>query len=303
MRTDLNLLRLLLAIYEHGNVTAAAKHLGISQPAASASLARLRQSLNDPLFIRAGVNMEATPRAHAIIERTREVLEIIDTEILSSPTFDPSTSEHEFTLCLSAVGEVVFLPLLYERLKREAPHTRIKTISLAPDKLADALREGWVDTALGYFPDLTGPNIYQQRLFSHDLVCMVRAGHPLKGKRLTLEAFCEADHLQVRDGSRSQEMFEAFLTEQQVQRKIALQISHYMSVPAIIESSDLVVVLPRTVASLYANEAKVRSMEAPLELPTYDLKQYWHGRLHHSPVNVWLRHLVADLFIDSSSRS
>ncbi|QHF39375.1 hypothetical protein PspS34_14370 [Pseudomonas sp. S34] len=130
---------------------------------------------------------------------------------------------------------------------------------------------------------------------------MVRAGHPLKSKRLSLQAFCEAEHLQVRDGSRSQEMFEAYLTEQQVQRKIALQISHYMSVPAIIEHSDLVVVLPRTVASLYANEAKVRSTEAPLELPTYDLKQYWHGRLHHSAVNVWLRHVVADIFVSSSS--
>ncbi|MFG0393039.1 LysR family transcriptional regulator [Pseudomonas sp. zbq_4] len=299
MRTDLNLLRLLLAIYEHGNVTLAAKHLGISQPAASASLARLRQSLDDPLFIRSGANMEATPRAQAIIERTREVMEIIDTEILSSPTFDPSTSDHEFTLCLSAVGEVVFLPALFERVRREAPHTRIKTISLAPNQLADALREGTVDAALGYFPDLTGPNIYQQRLFSHDLVCMVRAGHPIKGGRLSLEAFCEADHLQVRDGSRSQEMFETYLSEQHVQRKIALQISHYMSVPSIIQSSDLVVVLPRTVARLYANEAKVRTLEAPLELPTYDLKQYWHGRLHHSPVNVWLRHLVADVFMSA----
>ena len=296
MRTDLNLLRILLAVYETGNVTAAAKRLGISQPAASAALSRLRDSLGDPLFIRSGSSMQATPRAQDIIEHTREVIEIIDRDILSSPTFDPATSDHQFTFCLSEVGEVVFLPALFERLRKEAPNTRVRTLSLAPDVLLEKLQEGKVDAVLGYFPDLTAPNIYQQRLFSHDLACLVRRAHPLVGKRMSLKAFCAAEHLQVSDGSRSQEMFEAHLAKAGIRRNIVLQTSHYMSVPSIIESSDLIVVLPRTVANLYTDKVDVRIVETPLEIPRYDLKQYWHARFHKAPRSLWLRSIISELF-------
>lgn len=296
MRTDLNLLRVLLAVYETGNVTAAAKRLGMSQPAASAALARLRQSLGDPLFIRSGNVMEATPRAQGIIEHTREVIEIIDRDILSGPTFDPSTSDQEFVFCLSEVGEIVFLPALFQRLRTEAPLSRIRTVSLGPDQLVESLHEGRVDSVLGYFPDLTTPNIYQQRLFSHDLVCLIRVGHPMAGERLSLEDFVCLEHLQVRDGSRRQEMFEAHLAIAGIQRNIVLQMSHYMSVPAIIERSDLVVVLPRTVANTYAHNPNVMMIEPPLDIPRYDLKQYWHARFHEAPRSVWLRRLIMSVF-------
>ncbi|MBU6958987.1 LysR family transcriptional regulator [Pseudomonas sp. CVAP len=296
MRTDLNLLRVLLAVYETGNVTAAAKRLGISQPATSAALARLRHSLGDPLFIRSGNLMEATPRAQGIIERTREVIEIIDRDILSGPTFDPATSEQEFVFCLSEVGEVVFLPALFQSLRSAAPHTRIRTVSLAPDELVENLHEGRVDAVLGYFPDLTTPNIYQQRLFSHDLVCLIRLDHPLAGERLSLEDFSRLEHLQVRDGSRRQEMFEAHLAKAGIHRNIVLQTSHYMSVPSIIERSDLIVVLPRTVANMYTHNLNVRMVEPPLDIPRYDLKQYWHARFHEAPRSVWLRRLIMSVF-------
>ena len=296
MRTDLNLLRVLLAVYETGNVTAAAKRLGMSQPATSAALARLRHSLSDPLFIRSGNLMEATPRAQGIIERTREVIEIIDRDILSGPTFDPATSEQEFVFCLSEVGEVVFLPALFQSLRIAAPNTRIRTVSLAPDELVENLHEGRVDAVLGYFPDLTTPNIYQQRLFSHDLVCLIRLDHPLAAEQLSLEDFTRLEHLQVRDGSRRQEMFEAHLAKAGIHRNIVLQTSHYMSVPSIIERSDLIVVLPRTVANMYTHNLNVRMVEPPVDIPRYDLKQYWHARFHEAPRSVWLRRLIMSVF-------
>ena len=122
MRTDLNLLRVLLAVHEEGNVTAAAKALGISQPAASAALGRLRRSLDDPLFVRSGSSMTATARALGIIEKTREVIGIIDRDILAAPIFDPRSSTTEFVICLSQIGELLFLPRLYEVMRREAPN-------------------------------------------------------------------------------------------------------------------------------------------------------------------------------------
>ncbi|MBW1250259.1 LysR family transcriptional regulator [Pseudomonas tolaasii] len=296
MRTDLNLLRVLLAIHDCGNVTAAAKRLGMSQPAASAALARLRHSLGDPLFVRSGIAMEPTARARSIVERTREVIATIDQEILPSPTFDPAQSRETFTFCLSEIGEVVFLPALFDRLRSAAPHAKIQCLSLAPKDLHDALREGRVDSALGYFPDLNAPNIYQQRLFSHDLACLIGRHHRITAPQLSLEEFCTLEHLQVRDGSRSQEMYERFLAEQGIERKIVLQMSHYMSMPAIIERSDLIAVMPRSVAHIHEKYSAVRVIEPPVEIPPYSLKHHWHARNQKDPRHVWLRKEVVGIF-------
>lgn len=296
MRTDLNLLRVLLAIHDCRNVTAAAKRLGMSQPAASAALARLRHSLGDPLFVRNGTTMEPTPRARSIVERTREVIATIDQEILPNPTFDPAHTRETFTFCTSEIGEMVFLPALFDRLRSAAPHARIHCVSLSPKDLLNGLREGRVDCALGYFPDLDAPNIYQQRLFSHDLVCLIGRHHHVTGPQLSLEEFCTLEHVQVRDGSRSQEMYESFLAEQGIERKIVLQISHYMSMPAIIERSDLIAVLPRSVAHIYEKHAAVRMIEPPVGIPAYSLKHHWHARNQKDPRHVWLRKVVVGIF-------
>lgn len=301
MRTDLNLLRVLLAIHDCGNVTAAAKRLGMSQPAASAALSRLRHSLGDPLFVRSGTAMEPTPRARSIVERTREVIATIDQEILPSPTFDPSESRDEVTFCLSEIGEVVFLPALFDRLRSKAPHVKIRCLSLGPKDLLEALREGKVDAALGYFPDLDAPNIYQQRLFSHDPVCLLRQDHRITDARISLQDFCELEHLQVRDGSRSQEMYDSFLAEQGIERKIVLQMSHYMSMAAIVERSDLIVVLPRPLANLYAQHSNVKIIEPPVVIPPYNLKHHWHAKYHKDPRHLWLRSLILEIFSDRTT--
>jgi DNA-binding transcriptional LysR family regulator len=298
MKTDLNLLRVLLAVHETGNVTAAARRLGMSQPAASAALARLRHSLDDALFVRSGQSMAATPRAQSIIERTREVIDIIDRDILSNPSFDPATNTEPFTFCLSEIGEIAFLPTLLAHFRTVAPLSRICSLSLSHKDVVEHLHEGKVDLVMGYFPDLDAPSIYQQRLFSHDLVCIIRNGHAIKDERLSLKQFCALDHLQVRDGGRNQEMYESFLAGAGVKRNIVLQMGHYMSTAAIIERSNLVAVLPRTVASLYAGHAQVRSVELPLEFPTYDIKQHWHARFHKDPRNQWIRQTIRMLFQD-----
>jgi len=298
MKTDLNLLRVLLAVHDAGNVTTAARRLGMSQPAASAALARLRHSLDDALFVRSGQSMAATPRALSIIERTREVIDIIDRDILSSPTFDPASSTEPFTFCLSEIGEIAFLPTLLAHFRAVAPHARICSLSLSHRDVIDHLHEGKVDLVMGYFPDLDAPSIYQQRLFSHDLVCLLRNGHAIKEARLTLEQFCALEHLQVRDGGRNQEMYESFLNEAGIKREVVLQMGHYMSTAAIIERSNLGAVLPRTVANLYAGHAQVRSVELPIEFPTYDIRQHWHARFHKDSRNQWIRQTIRMLFQD-----
>src|SRR5690606_2365748 len=126
LKTDLNLLRVLLAVHDAGNVTAAALRLKMSQPAVSAALARLRRSLDDPLFVRQGTRMEATSRVRAMIEKTREALEIIDRDVLSSPLFQPGSAVGELTFCLSEIGEVTFFPRIYLHMREVAPRLKLK---------------------------------------------------------------------------------------------------------------------------------------------------------------------------------
>lgn len=148
------------------------------------------------------------------------------------------------------------------RLRSATAHAKIHCLSLAPKDLQEALRECRVDSALGDFPDLDAPNIYQQCLFSHDLVCLISRHHRITGPHLSMEEFCTLEHLQVRYGSRSQEMYESFLAEQGIERKIVLQVSHYMSMSAIIERSDLIAVMPRSMVHIYEKHSVVR-MIAP----------------------------------------
>lgn len=300
MRLDLNLLRVLVAIHDSGSVTAAAKRLKMSQPAASSALARLRESLGDPLFVRQAEGMVPTPRAQALAGKAREVLESIDHGILRPPEFDPLSCQDEIVFCLSAIGEIVFLPALVRELRARAPAARIRSVSLAPAQLEEALRCGDVDLALGYFPDLLKAEFFQRRLFSHDLVCMVRAGHRIKGPRMTLAQFTAAEQAFVKDGNRTQEMFEAVLAQKGIKRNIALQTSHYLSIPVVIAESDLVVVLPRTVANVFAGSKQVRIVKPPMEIPRYDLKMYWHGRFAKDPKAQWLRNLVVEVFADGA---
>lgn len=300
MKLDLNLLRVLVAIHDSGSVTGAAKRLKMSQPAVSAALARLRDSLADPLFIRQADGMAPTPRADALTSIAKEVLDAIDQGILRAPAFDPVTSDDEFVFCLSAIGEIVFLPKLVRHIHERAPRARVRTVSLAPEQLEEALRCGEVDLALGYFPDLQGAEFFQRRLFSHDLVCMVRAGHKIKGPRMTLSQFTSTEQAFVKDGNRTQEMFEAVLAEKGIRRNIVLQTSHYLSIPIVIAESDLVVVLPRTVANVFADSTQVRIVQPPMEIPRYDLKVYWHRRFAHDSKAKWLRELAVEIFADGA---
>lgn len=296
MRLDLNLLRVLVAIHESHSVTGAARRLKLSQPATSAALSRLRESLNDPLFVRQAHGMEPTPRASALVGKAKEVLESIDAGILREEVFDPGTFDGELVFCLSAIGEIVFLPKLVRYIRERVTKARVRCVSLAPDQLEEALRSGEVDLALGYFPDLKKAEFFQRRLFSHDLVCMVRSNHRIKGPRMTLDEFVSTDQAFVKDGNRTQEMFEENLARRGIERNIVLYTSHYLSIPLIIAESDLLVVLPRTVANVFAGSTNVRIVQPPVEIPNYDLRVYWHRRFANDPKAKWLREMAVENF-------
>lgn len=300
-KVDLNLLPIALALYDEQNVSRAAKRLGMSQPAVSMALRRLRNVFNDQLFIRAPNGITPTPRAHALVEVARPLVAQLYEGLFTDDRFDPVVSTRPFTFALSDVGEMVFLPKLLERLRSHAPNASIQSVSMPPDELAEGLESGDVDLAIGYFPDLRRQSFFQQRLFSHHFACLLRAGHPLRQRRLSLDAFLAAEHAVVRAGGRSQEIFERFLERKRLRRRIVLLTPHFLSLPMIIARSDLITTVPHALALYFARLSKELAIaQPPFAIAGFDLKQHWHRKYHHDARSRWLRHEVAGLFNDEN---
>ena len=300
-KVDLNLLSIALALYDELNVSRAAQALGMSQPAVSMALGKMRATFNDPLFVRAPRGITPTPRAHALIAVARPLVSQLRQGLLAEETFNPGVSTRPFTFALSDVGEMVFLPKLLERLRAQAPRAAIRSVSMPPHQIAEGLEKGDIDLTIGYFPDLTRQSFFQQRLFTHHFACLMRAGHPLRAKRLTLETFLATEHAVVRAGGRSQEIFERFLERKKISRKIVLLTPHFLSLPMIIARSDLVTTVPHALALYFSRlSPDLVIARPPFDIAGFDLKQHWHRKYHNDSRNQWLRKQVAQLFNDES---
>lgn len=296
---DLNLLRVLVALGEKRSVSGAALKLQRSQPAVSASLARLREFFNDPLFVRTGNSMEPTPRAIGLIDSARMLLGRVGTDIVSVPEFDPTTSQQVVRIALSDVGEVVFLPKLLRELRRRAPAVAVRSVSLPAADVATGLETGEIDLALGYFPDLKKHNFFQQSLFADGFKSLLRADHPLTSRKLSLKQFIEVEHAVVHAESRTEEVIERYLARKKIRRRIVLTTPHFASAPIIVAQSDLIVTVPEPLARYFCSiSAHVRVVELPFDAPRIELKQFWHRKFHHDQRNRWLRGLVCGSFQD-----
>jgi DNA-binding transcriptional LysR family regulator len=300
-KPDLNLLPIAFVLYDELSVSRAAQVLGMSQPAVSMALRKMRTIFNDPLFIRTPTGVTPTPRAHALVRATRPLVERLQEDLLAEEPFDPALSTRAISIALSDVGEMVFLPKLLERFRARAPRCAIRSVSMPPAQLAHGFEKGEIDLAVGYFPDLTKHNFLQRRLFTHHFACLMRAGHPLRAKRLTLKDFLAMEHAVVHAEGRTQEIFERFLERKRIRRKVMLHTPHFLSIPIVVARSDLVATVPHALATYFARLSPDLAVAMPpLDIAGFDLKQHWHRKFHNDPRNKWLREQVAQLFNDEN---
>jgi DNA-binding transcriptional LysR family regulator len=300
-KLDLNLLPIAFALYDELSVSRAAQKLGMSQPAVSRALHKLRTIFNDALFIRAPTGVTPTPRAHALVRATRPLVERLREDLLTEERFNPALSTRTVSIALSDVGEMVFLPKLLERLRARAPQCTIRSVSMPPGQLVHGFEKGEIDLAVGYFPDLTKHNFLQQRLFTHHFACLMRAGHPRRAKRLSLEDFLAMEHAVVHAEGRSQEIFERFLERKRIRRKVVLLTPHFLSIPIIIAGSDLVATVPHALAIYFTRMSRDLAFAMPpFDVAGFDVKQHWHRKFHNDPRTRWLREQVANLFNDEN---
>jgi DNA-binding transcriptional LysR family regulator len=301
-KLDLNLLYVLVTLADHRNVSSAAAKLGKSQPSVSAALAKLRAFFNDPLFVRAGNSMQPTPRATELVKSAREVLERVGADIVTNASFDPATSTRTLTLALSDVGEIVFLPTTLKELRRCAPNTLLRSVSIPAAEVPHELETGTIDLALGYFPDLQKTNFFQQTLFTDTFASLIRADHPIAARKLSIKQFLQLDHAVVRAESRTEEVIEGFLKSKKLARRVVLETPHFASAPIVVAQSDLIVTIPLPLARYFCSvSAALRIVELPFVPPSIPLKQFWHRKFHHDAPNRWLRTLIYDLFQDRRS--
>ena len=291
---DLNLLVAFDAMIEHRSVTRAGEAIGLSQPAMSAAVSRLRITLADPLFVRTGTQMLPTPRAAEIATSVRDVLQTINRSVLAPSTFDPSATDRHFTLVMPDIGETSLLPRILGPLSATAPGARLSTISRPPQVTADVLEAGTADLAIGYYPDLERTGFESEHLFDNPYVCIVRTEHPTIGDTLDFDSYLAAAHAVARPGDR-EHLVDQVLRTRDIHRRVAVELSHFTSLLPVIEQSDLIATVPRDLADLCTKYANIRSLPMPITVPSLSIRQYWHRRVDRDPASVWLRRLIANV--------
>lgn len=291
---DLNLLRVFDAILRRRSVTVAGEEVGLTQPAMSNALARLRKLFGDPLFVRTRRGMDPTPYATSIAEPVRHALGLIAATLASPAAFDPASTERVFRLHMSDIGEMVFLPRLLERIHHGAPGVRIETHSTPQEEIEEALGAGELDLAVGFLPGLHG-RLKNARLFRDAYVCMLRADHPRIGDRLSRKRFLDASHALVSSIGAGHRVVEETLLAHGLNRRIALRVPHFMVVPMILERTDLVVTVPSRVARVFEQMGRFKTLAPPVEIPPSDVRIHWHERFDADPGNRWLRGMLLAL--------
>ena len=292
---DLNLLVVFDAIYKDRNITVAARRVGLSQPAMSSALARLRKSFGDPLFTRTSNGMQPTPHAQLLATPIQRACELVVGALEIDSAFDPSTATRMYRFYMTDLGEAIYLPKILVALAQRAPSLKIKVLPIPEQGEQEVMAAGDVDLAIGFFPDLQA-GFFQQRLYSDQFVCLLRADHPNASTRLTIEQFTNMRHAVISAAGTGHEAAIASAVAKH-RLRISLTLPHFMALPLLLSQTDYVVIVPRRLALALAGYDNLRIIESPIKIPSFEIKQLWHERYHHDPANQWMRALVSELFL------
>jgi DNA-binding transcriptional LysR family regulator len=296
---DLNLLVVFHQLMVEGRVSKVADNLGLTQPAVSNSLAKMRRLFGDDLFVRTPAGMVPTPFAEQLGEPIGYALSMIHGGLNQQSRFDPASAKLAVTIGMTDIGEIVFLPRLVERLSREAPGVALNTVRNSAVNLRDDMEAGRVDLAIGLLPQLKA-GFFQRRLFRQRYVCLFRRGHRLDRKKLTLADFRAAEHLVVIAAGTGHGKVDELLQRAGVQRTVRLSVPHFVSVGHILQSTDLVATVPERLAERLAAPVGLAWLAQPVRLPEVSINAFWHAKMHRSPANQWLRGVVFELFGDGA---
>ncbi len=304
---DLNLLVVFQHLYNARRVSRVAEALGVTQPAVSNSLARLRKLFNDELFIRTSRGMLPTPMATELAEPVAAALDALHGVFNRQLAFDPATSQRAFQIAMTDIGEVHFLPKLMHALGERAPGITVSTVRNTAVNLREEMAAGQVDLAVGHLPDLSA-EFFRRRLFRQKYVCMFRPGHPLdrvttsarsrktSTARMTREDFERSEQVMVVAAGTGHGQVDEFMARAHVQRNIRLRVPHFVALADILHATDLIATVTEKFAQRSAQHFGLRYVDHPLDIPDVQINLFWHARYHREPASQWMRTLLFELF-------
>ncbi|MCE7999708.1 MAG: LysR family transcriptional regulator [Rhodobiaceae bacterium] len=295
---DLNLLTIFDAIMVEKHMTRAAARVGMTQPAMSNALARLRDLTGDPLFVRTGRGMTPTPRATALAVPVRRALELVQAGLTEKAAFDPTSSDRSFTLAIGDYCEVLFLPHVLAALEAEAPGVSLSLQSAAGATRQKELKDNSVDLVWDAAP-LDGPGFRSEMLFDDTIVWIMSASHPLAGKkRPTLDDYASANHVRLDPGHTYVHNYDRFVRNLGIHRQFAVELTRIVPMAFIVAETHHVATVPNRMAKKFARFLPLAIKEVPLDLPGSPFYQSWHSSRDDDPALTWLRGRLVEMAKD-----
>jgi DNA-binding transcriptional LysR family regulator len=286
---DLRALQVLDALLTEKNATRAAQRLGVTPSAVSHALARLREVLDDPLFVRTPRGMTPTPRASRMAGPLREALTQLDRAVGDDESFDPAGLVRTFKLSSADYGVHVLVPGLIRVLSQESPHVDVLVMPQAsPAAVEVALETGELDVAIGRLPNMSSA-LRQQALFEDRFRCIVRRGHPLVRRSLDLDLYVTLGHVLVAPYGRPGSLIDDVLEKQGRRRRIALTVPHFLAAFMVVAESDFILTASERLARYFQDILPIKVLAPPLPFEPYTISQVWHERMHADPAHRWLR--------------
>lgn len=293
-KLDLNLLKAFVVLLDECNVSRAAQRLSVTQPAMSGILNRLRDSFNDPLFVRVQHGMQPTDRAIELGKIARQILTDINS-MLQPPILEPENLA--MTLRIGAtdyVQAIIAVPLIL-KLRRLAPNVQVALLPVQGQNIKTLFEQNKIDLALVSQNNLT-PDMHQQKLYDERYICAMSKTHPMANKKLTTETFCELPFAMFSyNGGEFSGATDIALQKLGKNRQVMVSLNNILLLPSLLQDSDLVAVLPERLAKTLSN---VHLQTPPIEIDGFTMLMSWHERTHHDIAHAWVRELVVEMMKD-----
>lgn len=292
---DLNLFVVFDAIYREQNLTRAGEIIGITQPAVSNSLARLRKLFDDPLFVRTSEGMVPTPVAQNIIGGIRQSLELMRSSVQESESFKPRLSDKRFRISMTDLTQAMLLPELFEGMKKKAPKVSIECYQVHRRDMNIELASGNLDLAID-IPLTPDPQIKQRHLMKQPYVCLMSKNNSVSSGNLTTHEYLQLQHIHISTRRGGLGLVDLALGKMGEKRNIVLRTQHYLAAPNLLKNTNFALTVPRAFADLVAKSSETIYLKLPFEVPPLETFLYWHESTDSDQSNKWMRDLIGESY-------
>ncbi|HSW69402.1 MAG TPA: LysR family transcriptional regulator [Gammaproteobacteria bacterium] len=296
---DLNLLVALKALLDEQHVTRAADRIGLSQPAMSRALGRLRVMFRDPLLVKSAKGLCLTPKAKELYRPLKTILTDV-VQLVSPTSFELGVVEKEIVIATRDYESTVLIPGIINTISKQAPHLSFRIIPLVGDDLS-FLESQEVDFVIAG-SDSQATTLCRYTLYKEKIICLISKNNAIRHEKLTLKKFLEMKHClaDIRGGDKS--IIDDTLQKKKLKRNIIVRIPHFLTAANVVANSDMIMTLPYRLGMFLLQQDRYILLEPPIKLPELPIYLYWHLRNQHNPLNQWLRKMIREFVNEKSSQ-